>query len=229
MRKNLLILLILAAVTTLKAQTDVQLLYNMAGDRQSLTSTVEMFKTDKHGSNYFFIDMNYGESGAKGVSLAYWEISRGLKFWKSPFEIHLEYDGGFGQYKASPNGAYQISDAWLFGGNYTWNTADFSKIFTLQVMYKNIRGKNKLSFQTTGVWTLNFWKNKFTASGFADFWREDNFFGATKTNFVFSTQPQFWYNLDSHLSLGSEIDLSSNFAGHQGFYINPTLAAKWNF
>lgn len=209
---------------------NVQLHYDLGKDRSYLTSTVEMFKPDKYGSTFFFIDMDYGVGGVEGVSLAYWEIARGLKFWESPFELHLEYNGGFGQFKATPfNGAYQISDAWLFGGNYTWNTADFSKIFTLQAMYKNIRGKNDVSFQLTGVWTIQMLKNKLTFNGFADFWREDNVFGAQSTDFVFLSEPQLWYNLNKNFSVGSEVELSSNFAGHKGFMVNPTVAAKWTF
>lgn len=233
MKKLLILLSLFAAATALKAQ-NVQLHYDLGKDRKYLTSTVEMFKTDKWGSTYYFIDMDYGAGGAQGVGMAYWEISRGLKFWKSPFELHVEYNGGFGQFKATPyNGAYQINDAWLFGGNYTWNTADFSKIFTLQAMYKTIRGKNNMSFQITGVWTIQLFKKKVTFDGFADFWREDNIVGVganTKaTNFVFLTEPQFWYNCTDHFSVGSEIEISSNFAGHNGVMVNPTIAGKWNF
>ncbi len=231
MKKSLILAAILISAATMKAQTDVQALYHFTNGEKHLTSTVEMFKTDNHGSNYFFVDFDYGVKDVKGATSAYWEISRGIKFWKAPFEIHVEYDGGLGQYVSTPtNGAYTINDAWLFGGQYTWNTADFSKIFTLQAMYKTIRDKNKASFQITGVWTLNFFKKKFTASGFLDFWKEDNTFadGSTR-DYTMVSQPQFWYNLDEHLSLGSEIDLSYGFASHKNFYVNPTIAAKWTF
>jgi len=230
MKKAFILLTLFIAASTLQAQ-NVQLHYDMGKDRKYLTSTVEMFKPDQWGSTFFFIDMDYGATDTNnGVSMAYWEIARGIKFWKSPFEIHVEYNGGFGQFDATPyNGAYQINDAWLFGGNYTWNTKDFSKIFTLQAMYKNIRGKNDMSFQLTGVWTLNFFKNKLTCSGFADFWREDNQFGTEETNYVFLTEPQFWYNFTKNFSVGSEIEMSSNFGGNHGFMVNPTIAGKWNF
>ncbi len=236
MKKLLILFVLFFAVSALMAQ-NVQLHYDMGKDRKYLTSTVEMFKPDKWGSTFYFIDMDYGKGGATGVEgpqLAYFEIARGIKFWKSPFEIHVEYNGGFGQYKATPsNGAYTINDAWLFGGNYTWNTADFSKVFTLQAMYKNIRGKNDMSFQLTGVWNLQFCKNKITLSGFADFWREDNIVGvgakAKATDFVFLTEPQFWFNCTDHFSVGSEIEISSNFAGHDGMMVNPTIAGKWKF
>ncbi len=233
MRKILLLLFLAIAGTAVKAQ-NVQLHYDLGKDRSYLTSTVEMFKTDKYGSTFFFIDMDYGVAGVDGVSAAYWEIARGLKAWEGPFEFHVEYNGGFGQFKATPfNGAYQMNDAWLFGGNYTWNTADFSRIFTLQAMYKNIRGKNDASFQITGVWTVQMLKNKVTFTGFADFWREDNVVGPVgdtkNTDFVFLSEPQLWYNVNKQFSVGSELELSSNFAGHKGFMANPTVAAKWTF
>jgi len=226
MKKILFALSFLMAFTALEAQ-DIQLHYDLGKDRKYLTSTVEMFKPDQYGSTFFFIDMDYGANDVQGVALAYWEIARGLKFWDNPFEIHVEYNGGFGQY--APGGAYQINDAWLFGGNYTWNTADYSKIFTLQLMYKTIRGKNKNSFQVTGVWTLQFFNNKLTLDGFADFWREDNSFADKDTRFIFLSEPQFWYNVTKNFSVGSEIELSTNFGGHEGFMVNPTIAGKWTF
>ena len=231
MKKFLILFAFLIAAWALEAQ-NVQLHYDLGKDRKYLTSTVEMFKPDKWGSTFFFIDMDYGAGDVKGVSLGYFEIARGLKFWKSPFELHVEYNGGFGQSKSGT--AYQINDAWLFGGNYTWNTADYSKIFTLQAMYKNIRGKNDMSFQLTGVWTVQMFKNKLTFTGFADFWREDNNFFlnapiGTKTNFVFLSEPQLWLNITKNFSLGSEVEVASNFALHKGVKACPTLAAKWNF
>lgn len=232
MKKTVISLVLFLVCQALIAQ-NLQLHYDMGKDRKYLTSTVEMFKPDTWGSTFFFIDMDYGSGGTQGVSLGYFEISRGLKFWKSPFELHVEYNGGFGQYKVTTtNNAYQINDAWLFGGNYTWNTADFSKVFTLEAMYKTIRGKNKNSFQLTGVWTIQMLKNKLTFDGFADFWREDNLVGVAKdkhTDFVFLSEPQLWFNFTDHFSMGSEVEISSNFAGHDGLMVNPTIAGKWKF
>jgi hypothetical protein len=213
---------------TMMAQ-NLQLHYDMGKDRNYLTTTLEMFKPDKYGSTFFFVDMDYNSNDVKGVSLAYWEIARGIKFWDTPFEIHVEYNGGFGQWQ--PGGAYQINDAWLFGGHYTWNNADFTRVFTLQAMYKNIRDKHDDSFQLTGVWGLHFLNRKLSFTGFADFWREDNaYFGTTETTkYVFLSEPQLWYNFTPQFSIGTEIEFSSNFAGNKGTMTNPTLAAKWTF
>ena len=51
--------------------------------RPQLTTTVEMFRPDRWGSTFFFVDMNYGSRpGDRGVLGAYWEIYRNLRFWE---------------------------------------------------------------------------------------------------------------------------------------------------
>jgi len=233
--KKLVLASLLYFFATSAFSQDIQLHYDLGKYRHFLTSTVEMFKPDKHGSTFFFIDMNYGDGefgDVQGVSLAYWEIARAIKLGNSPFAAHVEYNGGFGQWKfGSGGGAYTINDAWLGGLEYSLNAKDFSKGITFQAMYKNIRGKNKASFQLTGVWYCNLMNNKITMSGFADFWREDNLFGTSKTKFVFLSEPQFWYNFNKNFSLGSEEEIGYNFTGNpkEGFRINPTIAAKYTF
>ena len=231
MKRILFILLIFTAATAVKAQ-NFQLHYDMGKDRSYMTSTVETFKTDKWGSLFYFIDMDYNARGVKGVSLAYFEISRGIKFWQNPFEIHVEYNGGLGANK--DNTYFRINDAWLFGGNYTWHAADYSWVYTTEAMFKTIRGKNSNSFQLTQVWTVQLFKGKLTFDGFADFWREDNNFFVnaplgTKTRFVFLTEPQLWYNFTNHFAIGNETEIASNFALHKGLKACPTAAVKWTF
>lgn len=225
MSKLLFIITFLFAVLMVQAQ-NIQTHYDFGKDRNYLTTTVEMFKPDDWGTTFFFIDFDYGSAENEGVSSSYFEIARGLKFWDSPFELHVEYNGGFGQFKSIPtNGAYQINDAWLFGGNYTWNNETFTRIFTLQAMYKNIRGKDDGSFQITGVWNLTSPDKSITFCGFADFWKEKSTYG----DYIFISEPQFWYSLTSHFAIGTEIEISNNFANNDGFMANPTVAAKWNF
>lgn len=201
-------------------------LYKSLDERPWVTTTVEMFKADKWGSTYFFVDMDYTD---KGVSSAYWEISRELKFWKAPISAHVEYNGGL----------KYVNNAFLGGATYSWNSSDFSKVFGVQVLYKYIQKNEKPhNFQLTGTWTLNFCKEKFTFSGFADFWREKHFDAdGNNHDFVFVSEPQFWVNLnkfkhvnkDLNLSVGTEWELSTDFADRNGFYFIPTLAMKWSF
>ena len=208
---------------------NVQLHYDMGKDRGYLTSTVEMFKPDKTGNTFFFIDFDYGVGDVEGVSLSYFEIARCFKLGKSPFSWHGEYNGGFGQWKAgAAGGAYTINNAWLTGIDYSWNASDFSRGFSLKALYKNIANtmdSKPNSFQITGVWYLNFAKGKMSFTGFADLWREKTAFG----KMVFLSEPQLWYNINKNFAAGGEIELSNNFGGMDGFKVMPTLGAKYTF
>lgn len=234
MKKILVALLVLIAFSS-NAQTNLQLHYDLGQGRKYFTTTLEMFKPDKWGNTFFFVDYNYSYGSLKSPSETYFEIARCLKFWDGPLSAHVEYNGGLG---GNTGFSYPINNAWLAGVDYGWHDKNFTKFLNFKVLFKTIEGKNPASFQLTGVWNLNYFKNKLTVSGFADFWREDNtnaFDGAgnsitpVDTKFVFISEPQFWYNATEHISLGSEIEVSANFAGVKGFKVCPTLAAKWNF
>ncbi|MDL2305993.1 DUF5020 family protein [Bacteroides sp. OttesenSCG-928-D19] len=229
MKKTLTLTLFLSSFLILNAQ-NIQFhydfghsLYDELDKRPKLTTTVEMFKPDKWGSTFFFVDMDYT---SKGVAAAYWEIARELKFWQGPLSAHVEYNGGL-QY---------VNNAYLLGPTYTYNSSDFTKGFSLSALYKYIqKNSSPNNFQLTGTWYLHFSKQKFTFTGFADFWREKN--ESTNKEFIFLTEPQFWVNLnkfngvdkDLNLSIGTEWELSNNFAARKGFYCLPTLALKWTF
>jgi hypothetical protein len=46
---------------------------------------------------------------------------------------------------------------------------------------------------------------------------------------ILLSEPQIWYNFTPHFALGSEIELSYNFARFEKFTAIPTIATKWNF
>jgi len=228
--KKLVLILFVSLLAVGSFAQNIQTHYDMGKDRGYLTTTVEMFRPDKTGNTFFFIDMDYGVGKIEGVSLAYFEIARCFKLGKSPFSWHGEYNGGFGQW--TPGGSYQINNAWLTGLDYSWNASDFSRGFSLKTLFKTIQGKNDASFQLTGVWYVNFAKGKMSFTGFADFWGEDNDFnsdGKRDAKFTFLTEPQLWYNCTKKFAVGSEVEISSNFAGYDGFMINPTAALKYTF
>lgn len=231
MRKLALALVVLIAVAT-KAQTNLQVHYDFGKDRSYVTTTLQMFKPDKWGNTFFFVDLDYNMTDDKHPSAAYFEIARCFSFKDSPLSLQVEYNGGLGTFPVvSTQMAFPINNAYLLGVDYGFHNADFSKTLNLKVLYKYIQGSvQKNSFQLTGVWGLNFLKNKMTFSGFADLWMEKTTFlsGETK-DFVFITEPQLWYNFSEHLSAGTEVEVASNFAGVEGFKVCPTLAVKWNF
>jgi hypothetical protein len=227
MKKTAVVLMLAMGLgTSMVSAQNLQVHYDFGEDRSYVTTTLEMFKPDQWGSTFFFVDFDYNTEVGNSVSMAYMEISRALKFWDSPFALQVEYNGGFGQF--APGLAYPINDAWLAGAQYTWNSADYSKIFTLQGLYKNIKDIESGSFQLTGVWTVQLLDGALTFNGFADFWKEGKVFNGKETDFVFLSEPQLWYNFGEHFSAGGEIELANNFIV-EGFRVSPTLAVKWTF
>jgi len=227
--------LMAVAALSVNAQ-DIQLHYDFGRNiypdqeagRQKVTITLEQFKADKWGSWYYFVDLDLSR---KFFESAYTEISREFSFGSgSPFAAHVEYDGGLSEAAGS------FQQAALLGAAYNGHSADFSKTWSVQLLYKRYfksydysRAYN--SAQLTGVWGLNFAQNKCTFSGFIDFWRGEKANGHGQL--VILTEPQFWYNFTPHFSVGSEIEISNNFIYNlyddKTFFINPTLAVKWNF
>lgn len=193
-----------------------------------------MFRPDSFGSTFFFVDLDYS-TGVKG---AYWEISRELCFWQQSklnwLSVHVEYNGGMSKAAGSFN------NSWLAGATYSGHSKDFSKTWSLSVMYKyiphtvNDKGASQVhNYQITGVWGVNFASGWCSFSGFIDFWREWRAWQGT--SHILLLEPQLWVNLNKikgcekfNLSVGTELELSNNFMA-KGFYFVPTLALKWSF
>ncbi len=212
--------------------------YDDLKGRPQVTTTVEMFKADKWGSTFFFTDIDYYGDGAAG---AYWEFAREFRLGKqSRWAAHIEYDGGLTSIK-NTTVASRFQHALLVGPAWNWASADFSKTFSLQAMYKqyfNGQGRKGFpGFQLTAVWGNTFAKGLCTFSGFLDLWYDKD----AKGKLIFLSEPQFWFNLNVikgwdkvNLSLGTELELSCNFVydkegKNDKFYAVPTLAAKWTF
>ena len=234
--KKVFVFAVMAIVALTTNAQNIQLHYDFGRNiypdeeagRQKVTVTLEQFKADKWGSWYYFVDLDLSRKFFKS---AYTEISREFSFGSgSPFAAHVEYDGGLSEAAGS------FQQAALLGAAYNGHSADFSKTWSVQLLYKRYfksydysRAYN--SAQLTGVWGLNFAQNKCTFSGFIDFWRGEKANGHGQL--VILTEPQFWYNFTPHFSVGSEIEISNNFIYNlyddKTFFINPTLAVKWNF
>ena len=215
-------------------------IYSELSGRPSVTTTVEMFKADKWGSTYMFTDLDYQRDGVAG---AYWEISREFNLTPNKqWAAHVEYNGGLSSDEKTWN-ATRFQHAALFGGAWNWHNDNFSKTFSVQLLYKqffksrHMGAKAFSSVQLTEVWGVNFANNLMSFSGFCDLWYNSNVNG----NFIFLSEPQLWVNLNAikgwegvNLSIGSEVELSNNFVWNDHgknnkFYAIPTLAAKWTF
>ena len=243
-QKKLLFIILLVACQFATAQ-NIQFHYdlrnslnkNIPTTRNYLTTTIEMFKPDKWGSTFFFIDMDYNQ--AKGnIGTAYWEIARDFKIGKCPIMPHIEYNGGAGN---SQGFGFSIANAYLLGASYPFSCGNAN--FSTYLAYKyNAFAKTSNDVQWTGTWGIPLFDNKMTLSGFIDVWTENKDRtgdgNESGKRVILLTEPQVWYNVNSKLSLGSEIEISNNFYklnystdnyAANKLYVFPTIAAKWNF
>lgn len=237
---NLLFLLIaLLGMTSLKAQ-NLQLHFDsrhaLYGDKAAssnyVTATFEMFKPDKWGSTFMFVDFDFNFDKG-GIGLAYTEIARDFKIKNFPLMPHIEYNGGLGLVRGTGY-SFSIPNAYLGGFSYPFTLGNF--FMSTYLVYKlNDFKKTSHDVQWTLTWNANLASNKITLSGFADVWTENKDRvggGESGKGVVFLSEPQFWYNVTPNLSFGTEVELSYNFVGGiaaSRFYAVPTIAAKWNF
>ena len=230
----------LALAQGAKAQTNLQTFYDFGKNRGHVTTTLEGFYNDNWGNTFFFIDYDFNAKDSKGVnqsvSGSYMEIARCLNFWQgtalAPLSLQVEYNGGVGF----------PSQNFLFGLDWFLHSADFNDTFNFKLLYKTFSGgvTSDVPVQFTFVWGMQdlFGLKGLRFSGFADIWGENtvNFMeGANKSaRFIFISEPQLWYNIGSligvpNLNIGTEVELSYNFAGYSGFYARPCLGTKWVF
>lgn len=219
-----------------KAQ-NVQVFYDFGENRNYVTTTFEMFKADKFGDTFWFIDHNYADAAQRKAGTAsacngtYFEIERGINFWQDSnlkdLSAMVEYDG-------SSWGA----GIFCLGAKYFLHNADFSNTFTVALLY-DIHvgvGNADVPVKFSGVWGMNdiFGVKGLVFKGFIDVWGNNSAFAdGTSAKVSVLTEPQVWFNLgstfDGHLDLGGEVELSYNFAGHKGFMVNPCAGIRWTF
>lgn len=234
MKRSLLLLVLSVQIFTASSQ-NLQLhfdprkgLHGDVADRNYFTATFEMFKPDKWGSTFMFVDLDFNQSRGN-VGLAYLEIARDIKISKLPVMAHVEYNGGIGK---SNESGFSIPNAYLAGASYNYQLKNVN-LGTYLVYKYNAFSKVSNDVQWTVTWGGNFFNDKVSINGFFDLWTEnkDRFTGKGGKKFVLLTEPQFWYNIDKHLSVGSEIEISNNFYAHYNnkLYVCPTIAGKWNF
>lgn len=249
MKKLFLSFAMLLGSLAASAQFNLQLHYDLGrsvnpdreSGRQLFTATAEYFKADKLGSTYLFVDMDYRGKGAanQGAIGAYWEMGRDFTFMESDkgqhsITAHVEYDGGL-------NNNQSFQQAALLGPAWQWHSKNFSKTFTLQVLYKQFFNSQfydaHASFQVTPVWGVTFAQGLCTFSGFADLWYGYRPYKVDK-GLVFLTEPQFWINVygkerqNNKFSVGTEWEISNDFiwgTADRSFYFNPTVAMKYTF
>ncbi|MDD5766672.1 MAG: DUF5020 family protein, partial [Candidatus Marinimicrobia bacterium] len=116
-----LLVSVMLLAATLSAQ-NIQLNYDLR--RECFTTTVEIFKPDKLGSLFTFIDFNYenqGDSaGVRNASMGYWEIARYFTISAVPkLSATIQYNDGL-------TNRYSFNPVWLGGVQYAIGGKKFS-------------------------------------------------------------------------------------------------------
>ncbi len=211
-------------ITNLSAQ-NLQLHWDMLSERNYPTVTFEMFKADKLGDTFMFVDMDFVEF--KDMNMAYMEIRRNFNLGSLPLQLGIEYNGGLWSSSEAALGG-EIRNCWLAGATYPFALGN--SFFTATLSYKHImRTRQAANAQFTATWSVPIWRDKVAFLGFMDIWSEGEMLGDGR-KLVFMAEPQLWYNFTQHFALGTEVELSQNFViGEKAFKVFPTIGAKWEF
>jgi hypothetical protein len=230
--KKLLLLFVLISFAQVYAQ-NLQVHYDLGEDRNYITTTLEMFKPDEYGATFFFVDFDYNLPGNKSMSLAYFEIARYITVYDK-LALTVQYNDGIVVGEGSPlNYAFTLNQTLLAGVSYPIDLG-FVTLNT-DLLFRKTYNSESPDGQLTIVWFVPFLEGKFSFTGFLDFWSQDKLVRAQlpsldEKEFVFLAEPQIWYNIMNHLSVGTEIEISNNFLPFQDeIKVNPTIALKWNF
>ncbi len=218
-----LLVSVMLLTTTLSAQ-NIQLNYDLR--RECFTTTVEIFKPDKLGSLFTFIDFNYENQGdLRNASMGYWEIARYFTIPVVPkLSATIQYNDGL-----TNQGSF--NPVWLGGVQYAIGGKKFS--LPIDFLIRKEINTEGLTFQLTTVWLYTF--KKAEISGFIDVWSTGSE-GLPPKKIAFLSEPQFWYKITNNILVGGEIEISRNFNGAytkresfeaNKFYILPTLGVKW--
>ena len=209
--------------------------------RNFAVSTFEFFKPDSLGYTFMFTDFEFNSvDEPKGASLGYFELARSFyipglhknRVLKNLL-FHIEYNDGLIIYPDMNSDTLIVGEnlrsSWLGGPEYQFNLGNLS--LNLMVLCKYMRGSSAPDGQITLVWYYPVLQNKISFTGYIDVWSQNYFFAGTDSKIVaVYSEPQLWYNFNSHFSLGSELKISKNFVfGSNRIELFPTLGIKWQF
>lgn len=240
LRKILLILSIICVIGSVQAQ-NLQLHFDPRSSLYGsdvapinyLTATFEMYKPDKWGNTFMFVDVDFNFD-KRNPGLAYTEIAREFKIGDFPLLPHIEYNGGLGLVRGAGAG-FSIPSSYMAGAGYPFKLGSF--FMNTYLVYKlNAFDQASHDAQWTFTWNAAFADGKLSLGGFFDLWTEDKSFTegpeADGKKLILLSEPQIWYNITPNFALGSEVELSYNFVNkfvESKFYAIPTIATKWTF
>jgi hypothetical protein len=234
----------MAVLPLFSSAQNIQLHYDLGKQedgfkRDFFVGTFEFFRPDTLGYTFFFTDFEFNAPGnPRGASLGYFELSREFIFpWLQNIHVlrnlgaHLEYNDGQTIYSVNDStiAGLNLGNSWLAGAEYSFRFNNLS--LNAMILYKYIHGSSSPDFQCTLVWYYALFSNKVNLSGYIDVWSQDDFSGNPENKIlVYYSEPQIWFHVSEHFSLGSECKVSKNFiTGSKRVEAFPTLGIKWEF
>ncbi len=212
--KNIVLLLFIPAMVFCQ---NVQIHYDFGHERNYITTTFEMFKSDKYGATFWFIDMDFDHGHRKSMSLAYLEFARYFGFSSiNPFSLTLQYNDGTSEFGS-------LGQVWLSGISFSFSMARLN--LAPELLYRHQQGAEKADLQFTLVWLLSY--QDVDVAGYVDVWTQDK--STTTKELAVQAEPQIWYNLNPHFAIGSELEISKNFLPTDQWEFMPTAAFRYTF
>ncbi len=214
-KRMLLLLLVLTFISISCFSQNIQIQYDYGKDRNYVTTTLEMYKPDKFGSTFWFVDFDSHKEGNPSISLSYFEIARYIKISGFDyFQPTIQYNDGLANFG-------HLGPAWLLGLQHRLNILNFG--LNIDLLYRADYFSDNKDAQITLSWFEVYWKD-LVFTGFLDIWSN----GKETKKVVFLTEPQIWYNIWENLFLGMEVEISSNFVSEDLEFM-PTIGLKWDF
>jgi len=238
------LLLILCLIVPLLGQ-NLQVHYELRGDKKNITSTIEQFTGDKLGLTYWFISATYTDFGGQNLidgsaTGVYGEFYRFFTIPKAKgLMAGIQYNDGLAVYTGGILDTVAIlgqpfGRTWL--GGFAYNVP-IGKMHVLTTVWLRKKQGYNYDWQLTLAWGHTFANEKLTFNGFFDLWGEKPEFNnehlgqSPQYRVVLLTEPQLYYNFNPHLALGMKAQISYNFEyAYPGqLRFAPTVAARWNF
>jgi hypothetical protein len=228
------IFFLLTIFPVLIAAQNLQIHYDTGEDRQYFTTTFEMFKSDRYGSTFWFIDFDYNTPETKGISLAYCEIARYLILpYIQGLKLTVQYNDGIlifptqMEFSGTAYSGASLGPVWLAGISTPIHLGPFA--LNLDFLLRYEASLDITENQMTFVWYKSMMHQRLLLVGFYDIWTRTGHDG--QRELVHLAEPQFWFRLTPHVAIGSELEISKRFESttSEKTTVNPTLAIKWIF
>jgi len=197
----------------------------------------ECFKEQDSGKTFFkpgsfLLKMQADFLGQQSnLGKFYMQVSQSFRCWQPKVFLNVQYSGGLGVTEPKAYSFY-INNTFSLGLSYPfkWKGA----YLTSQLNFKYVPYKKTSSdFLYTLYWWRGLFKYKAEFAGDFSIWTENKNHGDEFTGnlhgkrFAFFAEPQFWYNVSQHFSVGTKANMYYHINTTDNiFQVYPTIAVR---